>query len=209
MPVNLEGPSGAAIEDADVPAAIARDAEVAALIEAASVPQVAVAVGEYLGPRGWIGNLTLMNLNGGRGGLIVVNRSMTFDRIGVQVQTAGGTGAKMRLALYSLGVAGDETPALVADYGQVDVDSTGRQELTISETLAPGVYVPTGIVQGTFTGDPVIRGLEFAGAWPKPYDVGASDTAGFSVFAPTSGAAPASGSRGQVTNVPIVSLRRA
>ena len=68
-----------------------------------------------------------------------VAHKQTWDRIGLDVQTAGGGGELARLGLYSLGT--DGLPgALMLDAGTVAVDGTGDKEIVISHTLAPGWY---------------------------------------------------------------------
>lgn len=65
--------------------------------------------------------------------------TMSFDRIGVNVATAGAAGAKARLGIYADN--GQVYPgALVLDAGEVALDSTGAKSITINVTLQPGLY---------------------------------------------------------------------
>ncbi len=62
----------------------------------------------------------------------------TFDRIGVNITTAGGGGANMRLGIYNdaNGVPG----SLIIDGGELDVTTTGNKEAVISASLTKGRY---------------------------------------------------------------------
>jgi len=68
-----------------------------------------------------------------------VRRRIRVDRIGVEVDTAGGAGAKMRLGIYK--DDGNYYPGdLVVDAGEIDCTTTGSKTLTIDEILEPGIY---------------------------------------------------------------------
>lgn len=62
----------------------------------------------------------------------------SFDRICVNVTTAGSAGNTGRLGLYNL--SGNTPTSLIVDAGDVAIDSTGSKEATISVTLSPGWY---------------------------------------------------------------------
>jgi len=65
--------------------------------------------------------------------------STTFDRIGINVFGASTAGVVARLAIYlDNGVTGPN--ALILDAGTVATDVATRKELTISSTLAAGLY---------------------------------------------------------------------
>jgi hypothetical protein len=88
-----------------------------------------------------------------------------IDRIGVNVQTSGESGAKLRLGLYAdsgLGVPG----ALIVDGGQVAADSTGYKEVTIAETAGPGVIWLTVVPQSCATTPPAVWGNTYDGLSP-------------------------------------------
>lgn len=68
-----------------------------------------------------------------------------FDRIGINVTTAGTAGAVLRLGLYN-GAAGVPT-SLIVDAGTVDATTTGAKEVTISVTLDPGIYFTAIVAQ--------------------------------------------------------------
>jgi hypothetical protein len=61
-----------------------------------------------------------------------------FDRIAIQVSSAGTTGAVLRLGIYSPG--GGTPGSLLLDAGTVASTSTGTKAATISQTLDPGIY---------------------------------------------------------------------
>ena len=73
---------------------------------------------------------------------ILIPRTMTFDRIGINVNSAGGGGEKARLGVYAARREADglHPGRLILDAGQISVDGTGDKEATISLTLTPGYY---------------------------------------------------------------------
>jgi hypothetical protein len=86
----------------------------------------------------------------------VLTRSMSFDRIGIGVTGAGEAGSKFRLGVYADN--GNAYPgALLLDAGQIAGDSATDQELTITLTLAAGVYWTGGAVQSAPSSQPTIR----------------------------------------------------
>jgi hypothetical protein len=66
--------------------------------------------------------------------------STTFDRIGVDVATAGTATAVLRLGIYSPDAAGDLPGTLILDAGTVAGDALGAKQATISQLLAAGMY---------------------------------------------------------------------
>lgn len=60
-----------------------------------------------------------------------------FDRIGINITAGASAGGVLRFGIYS-GAGRPET--LLADYGTVACTATGAAELTISQTLSPGVW---------------------------------------------------------------------
>lgn len=70
---------------------------------------------------------------------------MTFDRMGAQVGTAGGTGAVVRLGIYAN--AGGVPTSLILDAGTAATTSTGLKEVTISQSLDPGWYWLASVTQ--------------------------------------------------------------
>lgn len=62
----------------------------------------------------------------------------TFDRIGVNVSTAGTSSNVVRLGIYSS--TSGEPGALVLDAGTVSSVTTGAKTITISQELTPQVY---------------------------------------------------------------------
>lgn len=78
----------------------------------------------------------------------VVDERHTFDRIAIEVGTAG-TAANIRMAVYT---AVNGVPAtLVADGGSLAVSGTGMKTSTISASLAPGMYYLAVVLDGTET----------------------------------------------------------
>ena len=61
--------------------------------------------------------------------------SASFDRIGVEVTTAGAAGALLRLGVYTANSGGLPT-TLLSDFGTVDSATTGNKELTVSRALS-------------------------------------------------------------------------
>lgn len=71
---------------------------------------------------------------------IFVARRTTFDRFGIDVNTASGAGSVVRMGLYAV-TPGSLLPAeLLNDFGTVLVDSTGDKLITVSLTLERGYY---------------------------------------------------------------------
>jgi hypothetical protein len=69
-----------------------------------------------------------------------VLRPCSLDRIGIEVITAGETGATIRMGIYGDDAEGDYPGALLADYGTVAATSTGRKEFTISQAIGVGLW---------------------------------------------------------------------
>lgn len=88
---------------------------------------------------------------------ISVSRPTTFDRIGCEVTTSGGTLA--RLGICEIGADGQPGP-MVLDAGTVATNSNGAKEITISQLLEPGNYflmIVTNaavVMRGFATGSP-------------------------------------------------------
>jgi len=73
-----------------------------------------------------------------RGIPFVVSVNQSWDRIGLEVTTAGSAGSVIRLGLYS---SSNCIPTnLIADYETVPADSLGIKVIVISQTLTPGLY---------------------------------------------------------------------
>lgn len=86
-----------------------------------------------------------------------VGQTTAFDRIGASiVTTPGEAGAKVRLGIYA--DTGTGYPgALIVDAGQIAADALGDFELTIAQTLKPGLYWPTAVAQSCPTTGPTMR----------------------------------------------------
>jgi hypothetical protein len=77
----------------------------------------------------------------------VIDKSVTVDRIAVQVATAGANN-DLRLGIYVADSTGLPS-TLRLDAGTVSAATTGVKEITISETLAAGVYWLAVVAQNT------------------------------------------------------------
>lgn len=75
----------------------------------------------------------------------LVLKTETFDRISVYVSTAAAGLAHLGIYADSNGKPG----ALVADYGTIDTSTTGSKEISINQTLTPGLYWLALITNGT------------------------------------------------------------
>jgi hypothetical protein len=94
----------------------------------------------------------------------LVSETTPFDRIAVTVGTAGQAGSVIRMGLYTSSRL--MPTSLVFDAGTVAADSTGQKVVTISQTLAPGLYWLVAVsndasgtlrVRGTSSGSGAIR----------------------------------------------------
>lgn len=72
------------------------------------------------------------------GAYFPVSVATTFDRIGVEITTAVAS-STVRLGIYN--VVNSLPTTLVLDAGTVDSSTTGAKEITISQTLQPGLYL--------------------------------------------------------------------
>ncbi len=70
---------------------------------------------------------------------IYVPRTIVYDRIGIQVNTAVAA-SLARLGIYNPNAAGTAPGSLVLDAGTVSTATTGIKEITISQSLSPGFY---------------------------------------------------------------------
>lgn len=83
-------------------------------------------------------------------------RAVTLDRIGLEVTTAGATGALYRLGIFD--DDGNGLPSTVRlDAGTVDAATTGAKELTISHLLGPGLFWLAGAQQGAPATNATVR----------------------------------------------------
>jgi len=125
---------------------------------AGSVGMGTIVAGEYLRS-----NLTsaatttfAITLNRLYGVPILVGITQTFDRISMEVTT--GAAGNIRLGLYTSHATTYLPDELVVDGGTIDANSVAVQEVTISESLVPGLY------WGAFVSDasPTIRAFTAA-----------------------------------------------
>lgn len=71
---------------------------------------------------------------------IYVDGSTAFDRICINVTTAGAASTLARLGIYRADATNEAPGTLVVDAGTVDVATTGEKLATISQTLTSGMY---------------------------------------------------------------------
>lgn len=94
---------------------------------------------------------------------VILAASATLIRIGIEVTSAGTTGSLIRLGIYA--DSGENSPgSLLLDAGTVSGESTGFPNLTIAETLAPGIYWLSAVGQGTPATEPTLRSAEVSPA---------------------------------------------
>lgn len=87
----------------------------------------------------------------------------TFTGLGIDVATAGESGAKIRLGVYS--DSSGQPGTLVVDGGQVAADTTGAKTTTgLTIALTPGLVWLAYCTQAAATTQPVVRRYLFA--WP-------------------------------------------
>jgi len=72
------------------------------------------------------------------GAYFPVSVATTFDRIGVEI-TGAVASSTVRLGIYN--IVNSLPTTLVLDAGTVDSSTTGAKEITISQTLQPGLYL--------------------------------------------------------------------
>jgi hypothetical protein len=121
--------------------------------------------GNYVCPVGLASTSTSAALGNGtlRVAMWYLPHAVTLTKITAEVATIGDVGSKVRLGIYK--DAGDFTPgALVVDAGQILGDSATHQELTISATLAAGIYWIGGAVQSAAGTQPTLRTVALANA---------------------------------------------
>jgi hypothetical protein len=71
---------------------------------------------------------------------MIVWNTMTIDRLALEVTAAGAGGTTCRMAIYNADVNRQPT-SLVVDGGTVAADSLGFKSASISQQLAPGLYL--------------------------------------------------------------------
>lgn len=132
-----------------------------------------------------------------------------FDRIGINVTTAAsaGSGGVLRMGIYNS--APGAPGSLLLDAGTAGSESTGAKEITIAQTLGPGVYWLAVVAQVA-----TCSVTSFAAATATPW--GSGDTAPPSSFSNcgysqslVSGALPDPMVPNNVTAFPVVVLRAA
>ena len=90
-------------------------------------------------------------------GAVFIARSLSIDRIAINVSSAGAAGKKARLGIYANG-ENNYPGALVLDAGTVDVDSTGVKSIIVDQSLSKGIHWFVVLSDGT----PSVRRGEYA-----------------------------------------------
>ncbi len=143
----------------------------------------------------------------------------TFTQIAAFVNTAGGTGAVLRMGIYSDNGGTPVGGALVLDAGTIAATTNGqRLEVTINQTLQPGNYWIACVTQGGASPVPQVQASSGSNnsimGVADPYS-GASSSAGFYSTATTytgalpstfPAASPCNGAAGQAS-APSVFIR--
>lgn len=131
-----------------------------------------------------------------RGLPVIIGKAATVVRVGLDVSSAGTSGAVIRLGLYRYNAATDSL-ALLVDAGTIDGTSATYQELTISTAVEPGwIVFPVAVAQGGAGTRPTVRAT-FAGGATFP-QLGITDAGAASLYylslniGGVSGALPAS-----------------
>lgn len=152
------------LDDADAPA-------VRATLGAAVAPPT-VKTGRYLHPCSPVGTATSSTLANGslRLAAWLVERTITIDRIGADVSSAGSGGGVLRLGVYADDGSG-YPGALLLDAGTIDGASATVQQATIGSplVLTPGLYWIGAALQGSPGTQPTVRTL--AGTWTPPVPI--------------------------------------
>lgn len=143
----------------------------------------------------------------------VVEKTMTIDRIGFEIATAGQAASKYRVGIYS--DDGNCYPgALLLDAGQGAADVATTVPLTVSATvLQPGLYWIGGVPQSAATTAPFLR---CASNWTPPVNPGQGTSPPVSAFfgfseASVTGALPSTftTTRTIIASIPRIFVRTA
>jgi hypothetical protein len=137
---------------------------------------------------------------------------MRFDRIAINVTTAGASGTRARMGIYRDNGSGYPSSLIPGtDVAEVAVDSTGVKENVIDVTLQPGLYWLALISNGA----PAVRAVPVASADSKILglgsDLGTAPGLAYSISY-TYGALPStfpSGASVLTSTIPLIALRRA
>jgi hypothetical protein len=88
----------------------------------------------------------------------IVPNAITLTRVGIEIVTAGQSGAVVRLGIYA--DDGGYPAALLADFGTVAGDAVAVVEKTISQALTPGIWWVAAVTQNAATTAPVVRSAD-------------------------------------------------
>jgi hypothetical protein len=132
----------------------------------------AVRSGFYYYPAGQNSITTLATLGVGtlRIAPAVIPRAITIDRLGAEITAVGEAGSKLRIGIYADDGTG-KPGSLLLDAGQINGDSATVQEITVNQTLNPGIYWFGAVVQAVTTTQPTVR---IIANWTPPILMGIS-----------------------------------
>jgi hypothetical protein len=135
-----------------------------------------------------------------------VSVTTTFDRIGIEV-TAAIASSTVRLGIFRC--VGGVPTTRVLDAGTIDSSTTGAKEITISQSLTPGLYILVACPQGGAS-SPTLRSRTGGYGIPPPQtSIANQNNTGFNISG-VSGAFASSYSFGiSQTSSPKVYLRAA
>jgi hypothetical protein len=137
---------------------------------------------------------------------------MRFDGIAINVTTAGASGTKARMGVYTDNGSGYPSSLVSGtDVAEVAVDSTGVKLNTINITLQPGLYWLALVSSGA----PAVRAVPVASADSEMLglgsDLGTAPGLAYTVSY-TYGALPSTfptGASVYTSTIPLIALRRA
>ena len=125
-----------------------------------SFPLAIVKPGEYIGPQGTKTVQSGFAVNAMFSPL-QVPQTTTFDRIAISCTVAPAEEATLSMAIYTCPVDGS-APQLILDAGTLAFDTTGLKEITINQTLEPGLYFAARTADQAFTS----RATNNLNLWP-------------------------------------------
>lgn len=89
---------------------------------------------------------------------LALNKARSIDRIACEVTAAGTAGSEVRLGAYGSDATLQPT-SLLFDAGTIDSTTTGVKEITVAQTIGPGIVWLAIAVQGSPSTDPTLAAL--------------------------------------------------
>lgn len=92
----------------------------------------------------------------------VVTESLTISRLWVEITGVGNAGSTFRIGIWNHDPTAAKPSTLVLDAGSVSTETgtIGVAEITVSQTLSPGIYWVGGAAQGVSTTAPQLRSVQ-------------------------------------------------